>query len=51
DLVAQLSDGRKSVHELEKEELQAALKDAESSLQQEEAKVLRVQLELSAILQ
>ena len=56
----QLSDGGKSVHEidkarkhaeLEKEELQAALEEAETALEQEEAKVLRVQMELSTIRQ
>ena len=56
----QLSDGGKSVHELdksrkraelEKEELQAALEEAESALELEEAKVLRAQMELSTVRQ
>ncbi len=60
DLIDQLSEGGKSVHELEKarkraelekEELQAALEDAESTLEQEEAKVLRAQMELSIVRQ
>lgn len=37
--------------ELEKEELQAALEEAEGALEQEEAKVVRVQLELTSIRQ
>ena len=36
---------------MEKEELQAALEDAESTLEQEEAKVLRAQMELSTVRQ
>ena len=60
DLIDQLGEGGKSVHELdkarkraelEKEELQAALEEAESTLEQEEAKVLRVQMELSTVRQ
>merc|ERR1712025_1385247 len=56
DLLDQLGDGGRSIHELdkqrrrlevEKEELQAALEEAESALEQEENKVLRAQLELS----
>ena len=34
---------------MEKEELQAALEEAESALEQEEAKVVRSQLEMSTI--
>jgi len=58
DLLEQLSDGGRSIHELdkqrrrfevEKEELQAALEDAEASLEQEENKVLRSQLELGQV--
>ena len=60
DLTDQLSDGGRSVHELEKarrrlelekEELQSALEEAEAALEQEEAKVQRSQLEISAIRQ
>ncbi len=60
DLIDQLGQGGKNVHELdkarkraelEKEELQAALEDAESTLEQEEAKVLRAQMELSTVRQ
>merc|ERR1712098_442468 len=56
DLLDQLGDGGRSIHELdkqrrrlevEKEGLQAALEEAESALEQEENKVLRAQLELS----
>uniref|UniRef100_A0A3Q3X8I9 Myosin tail domain-containing protein n=1 Tax=Mola mola TaxID=94237 RepID=A0A3Q3X8I9_MOLML len=56
DLTDQLSDGGKSVHELqkakkkiemEKEELQASLEESEAALEAEETKVLRLQLELS----
>merc|ERR1712073_281030 len=55
DLLDQLGDGGRSIHELdkqrrrlevEKEELQAALEEAEAALEQEENKVLRAQLEL-----
>merc|ERR1711962_1556862 len=55
DLLDQLGDGGRSIHELdkqrrrlevEKEELQAALEEAEGTLEQEENKVLRAQLEL-----
>merc|ERR1711964_801468 len=55
DLLDQLGDGGRSIHELdkqrrrlevEKEELQAALEEAEGALEQEENKVLRAQLEL-----
>jgi citrate synthase len=60
DLMDQLGEGGKNVHEidkarkraeLEKEELQAALEEAESALEQEEAKALRAQMELSTIRQ
>ncbi|XP_062416198.1 myosin-16 isoform X2 [Pungitius pungitius] len=56
DMTDQLSDGGKSVHELqkakkkiemEKEELQASLEESEAALEVEETKVLRLQLELS----
>merc|ERR1712029_940456 len=55
DLLDQLGDGGRSIHELdkqrrrlevEKEELQAALEEAEAALEQEENKVLRATLEL-----
>lgn len=55
DLTDQLTEGGRSVHELqkmvrrleaEKEELQKALDDAESALEAEEAKVLRAQVTL-----
>merc|ERR1740128_1072762 len=55
DLLDQLGDGGRSIHELdkqrrrlevEKEELQAALEEAEGALEGEENKVLRAQLEL-----
>jgi len=60
DLTGQLSDGGRSVHELEKsrkrlemekEELQAALEEAEGALEKEEAKVMRATLEVSGIRQ
>merc|ERR1712154_554686 len=60
DLLDQLGDGGRSIHELdkqrrrlevEKEELQAALEEAESTLEQEENKVLRAQLELGQVRQ
>merc|ERR1719334_2181023 len=60
DLLDQLGDGARSIHELdkqrrrlevEKEELQAALEEAEGALEQEENKVLRAQLELSQVKQ
>ena len=60
DLTDQLTEGGRSVHEvekarrrleMEKEELQAALEEAESALEQEEAKVSRAQLEIGAIRQ
>merc|ERR1712033_21893 len=60
DLLDQLGDGGRSIHELdkqrrrlevEKEELQAALEEAEGALEQEENKVLRAQLELGQVRQ
>merc|ERR1712156_174662 len=60
NLLDQLGDGGRSIHELdkqrrrlevEKEELQAALEEAEAALEQEENKVLRAQLELGQVRQ
>merc|ERR1712051_1100999 len=60
DLLDQLGDGGRSIHELdkqrrrlevEKEELQAALEEAEGALEQEENRVLRAQLELGQVRQ
>ena len=60
DLLDQLGDGGRSIHELdkqrrhlevEKDELQTALEEAEAALEQEENKVLRAQLELGQIRQ
>merc|ERR1711972_547079 len=60
DLLDQLGDGGRSIHELdkqrrrlevEKEELQAALEEAEAALEQEENKVLRAPLELGQVRQ
>merc|ERR1712020_809980 len=60
DLLGQLGDGGRSIHELdkqrrrlevEKEELQAALEEAEGALEAEENKVLRAQLELGQVKQ
>ena len=60
DLLDQLGDGGRSIHELdkqrrrlevEKEELQSALEEAEAALEQEENKVLRSQLELGQVRQ
>merc|ERR1719493_15934 len=60
DLLDQLGDGGRSIHELdkqrrrlevEKEELQAALEEAEAALEQEENKVLRASLELGQVRQ
>merc|ERR1712242_184462 len=60
DLLDQLGDGGRSIHELdkqrrrlevEKEELQAALEEAEAAVEQEENKVLRAQLELGQVRQ
>merc|ERR1719242_1097304 len=56
----QISEGGRSIHEIdkirkrleaEKLELQAALEEAEGALEQEENKVLRSQLELSTVRQ
>merc|ERR1719357_775086 len=56
DLLDQLGDGGRSIHDLdkqrrrlEKEELQAALEEAEATLEMEENKVLRAQLELGQV--
>merc|ERR1712066_616580 len=58
DLLDQLGDGGRSIHELdkqrrrlevEKEELQAALEEAEGALEAEENKVLRASLELGQV--
>ncbi|KAL2100734.1 hypothetical protein ACEWY4_002495 [Coilia grayii] len=58
DLVEQLGEGGRSVHELqkarkklevEKDELQMALEEAEAALEVEEGKVVRVQLELAQV--
>merc|ERR1712066_742488 len=60
DLLDQLGDGGRSIHELdkqrrrlevEKEELHNALEEAEAALEQEENRVLRAQLELGQIRQ
>merc|ERR1712154_205926 len=60
DLLDQLGDGGRSIHELdkqrrrlevEKEELQSALEEAEAALEAEENKVLRAQLELGQVRQ
>ena len=60
DLLDQLGEGGRSMHELdksrrklevEKEELQAALEEAEAAIEQEENKVLRAQLEMSQVRQ
>merc|ERR1711863_130617 len=60
DLLDQLGDGGRSIHELdkqrrrlevEKEELQAALEEAEAALEQEENNVLRATLELGQVRQ
>merc|ERR1712183_1154870 len=60
DLLDQLGEGGRSIHELdkqrrrlevEKEELQAALEEAEGALEAEENKVLRAQLELGQLKQ
>jgi len=60
DLLDQLGEGGKSIHELdrqrrrlqlEKDELQAALEEAESALEQEENKVVRAGLELQQVKQ
>ena len=60
DLLDQLGEGGRSIHELdkqrrrlevEKEELQSALEEAEAALEQEENRVLRAQLELGQVRQ
>merc|ERR1711970_1036899 len=60
DLLDQLGDGGRSIHDLdkqrrrlevEKEELQSALEEAEGALESEENKVLRAQLELGQVRQ
>merc|ERR1719192_1261432 len=60
DLLDQLGEGGRSMHELdkqrrrleiEKEELQTALEKAEAALEQEENKVLRAQLEMAQVRQ
>merc|ERR1711889_27226 len=60
DIMDQISEGGRSIHEIdkirkrleaEKMELQAALEEAEGTLEQEENKVLRCQLELNAVRQ
>merc|ERR1712226_1197433 len=58
DIMDQISEGGRSIHEIdkirkrleaEKMELQAVLEEAEGALEQEENKVLRAQLELSQV--
>merc|ERR1712126_644375 len=58
DIMDQISEGGRSIHEIdkirkrleaEKLELQSALEEAEATLEQEENKVLRCQLELDAV--
>merc|ERR1712055_99044 len=58
DIMDQISEGGRSIHEIdkirkrlaaEKLELQAALEEAEGALEQEENKVLRAQIELTQI--
>merc|ERR1712179_132582 len=60
DIMDQISEGGRSIHEIdkirkrlesEKLELQAALEEAEGALEQEENKVLRARLELSQVRQ
>merc|ERR1719412_2778820 len=60
DILDQISEGGRSIHEIdkirkrleaEKMELQAALSEAEGALEQEENKVLRGQLELTQVRQ
>merc|ERR1719488_229926 len=60
DLLDQLGEGGRSIHDLdkqrrrleqEKEELQGALEEAEGTLEQEENKVLRAQLEFGQVKQ
>merc|ERR1711934_658999 len=58
DIMDQISEGGRSIHEIdkirkrlaaEKSELQGALEEAEGALEQEENKVLRAQIELAQI--
>merc|ERR1712119_54399 len=58
DIMDQISEGGRSIHEIdkirkrleaEKLELQAALEEAEGALEQEENKVLRAQLDLTQV--
>ncbi|XP_070708589.1 myosin heavy chain, fast skeletal muscle-like [Pempheris klunzingeri] len=58
DLIEQLGENGKAIHELEKTkkqtetektEIQTALEEAEASLEHEESKILRVQLELAQV--
>ncbi|XP_055432493.1 myosin-8 isoform X2 [Bubalus kerabau] len=58
DLTEQIAEGGKQIHELEKIkkqveqekcEIQAALEEAEASLEHEEGKILRIQLELNQV--
>merc|ERR1712180_86137 len=60
DIMDQISEGGRSIHEIdkigkrleaEKLELQSALEEAEATLEQEENKVLRCQLELNSVRQ
>merc|ERR1711992_377850 len=60
DIMDQISEGGRSIHDIdkirkrldaEKMELQAALEEAEGALEQEENKVLRAQLELTQVRQ
>ena len=60
DIIDQITEGGRSIHqvdksrkclEAEKMELQSALEEAEATLEQEENKVVRAQLELSQIRQ
>ena len=60
DIMDQISEGGKSIHEIdkickrlgaEKLELEAALSEAEGALEQEENKVLRIQLEVTQVKQ
>merc|ERR1719310_190558 len=60
DIMDQISEGGRSIHEIdkickrleaEKMELEAALSEAEGALEQEENKVLRIQLELTQLRQ
>ena len=60
DIMDQISEGGRSIHEIdkickrleaEKMELESALSEAEGALEQEENKVLRAQLELGQVKQ